>query len=269
MALPATGTATRDGSCCCGGECGACACSPLPSGIDIDLSGLTLNYGFDSTCPLDGLVVPLTNSELQPCTWSTDGDVPTDMCPLGSPCSDDPLFVRIAFTFECPGSLILNIQFVEATTGCNFFFSKTVTLDDADDRDAAGIDCDPFSATLSGFTATNLSGPGACLCAGTISLSGSATLTESAGPLSVAAVLKTAAAPEPPCRWRGAELTGQERAALSLDHRKTWYRCGKPGFPRLGLPVTDCRACKAADMKCSRAGCTGYEPADVDGRPDV
>jgi hypothetical protein len=79
----------------------------------------------------------------------------------------------------------------------------------------------------------------------------------------------TATAPEPPCRWRGAELTGQERAALSLDHRRTWYRCGKPDFPRLGLPVTDCRTCKAADMRCSRAGCTGYEPADVDGRPDV
>lgn len=268
MALPATGTATRDGSCCCGGPCGGCACSPQPAGIDIDLSGLTLHYGFDSSCTFDGLVLSLASSEAQPCTWSTDGDVPTDMCPLGSPCSDDPLFARIAFTFECPGSLVLNIQFAEATTGCNFFFSKTVTLDDAADRAAAGVDCDPFAATLSGFTATNLSGPGACLCAGTISLSGSVSLSESAGPMTAAAAAVAAVDPGP-CRWRGVELTGPERAALALDHRKTWYLCGKPDFPRLGLPVTDCRTCKAVDMRCSKAGCTGYEPADVDGRPGV
>lgn len=85
----------------------------------------------------------------------------------------------------------------------------------------------------------------------------------------MAATAAKATAPEPPCRWRGDELTGGERSALSLDHRRTWYRCGKPGFERLGLPVTDCRTCKSADMKCSKAGCTGYEPADVDGRPDV
>lgn len=75
--------------------------------------------------------------------------------------------------------------------------------------------------------------------------------------------LMAAAVEPPPCRFQGADLTGEERSSLRLDHRKRWLRCDKPGFERFGLPVTDCRACGTrASRRCGSGRCPGYEPAE-------
>lgn len=55
-----------------------------------------------------------------------------------------------------------------------------------------------------------------------------------------------------PCRLRGDELTGEERAARGLSHTKLWLYCGHPEKP-LGDVVCPCRGC--------RPGCPGYEAA--------
>lgn len=249
MALPATGTATRDGSCCCGGGCGDCPCS-IPEYLCVYLPAQTDPGG----CPCGGEeYVEIRNAAAiaeggDPCVWRRDACPPVLACPY--PCSDDPGRVVLA-RMDClaDGTLTLFVNFQSAAPACDRAATGTAA--------GGAITCDPFTATFThsfgDFTLT-----GAVVTAGPCG-----------APLMAAPRLMTATAPEPPCRWRGAELTGPERAALALDHRKAWYRCGKPDFPRLGLPVTSCKACKTADMKCSRAGCTGYEPADVDGRPDV
>ena len=252
MALPATGTATRDGSCCCGGTC----CCGWGSEVCVTFADVPVVYcpenpGVDCTecarAVFEGLSVTLTLAG--PCSWEA---TVTDPNGVGN--------VTLGITLGCAdlagASLTCVFSMTDPGLGTPSYCGGTRTLD----QWAAPGACDPatfsdpnhdrslaptFDFDLTGMTATVTDG--ACG--------------------AVLAVLR--AALEPPCRWRGAELTGGERAALALDHRKTWHRCGRPDFPRLGLPVTGCRACKAADMKCSRSGCVGYEPADVDGRPDV
>lgn len=77
-------------------------------------------------------------------------------------------------------------------------------------------------------------------------------------------MMAAATAPAPPCRFEGGDLTGEQRSALKLDHRKRWFRCGKPGFERFGLPVTDCRSCGTrASRRCGAGRCPGYEPAEA------
>jgi len=273
MALPATGTATRDGSCCCGGDaCGCtgdCEFAALPDVLCVDLSGLSTSCG----CPMPTTKLRLRKAdpEVAPCSYGSaiggfGGGFWLDGCTHGG-----GVFVGGSMAYGCDGAdpdattTQLNIDFLYGGGCSNQFVSY---LD-------AGT-CSPFEWTFSGAWSNTFSSTGGCVAANFCpgSVTGTVAVTAAVGEdcdgeALMAATLKTADAPEPPCRWRGVELTGPERAALSLDHRKTWYLCGKPDFPRLGLPVTDCRTCKAVDMRCSKAGCTGYEPADVDGRPGV
>ena len=70
--------------------------------------------------------------------------------------------------------------------------------------------------------------------------------------------------PGPPCAHRGAALPAGRVAALKLSTLRTWYACDKPGFERLGLPVSPCQTCGVPDgQKCS-AACPGYEPGEPD-----
>lgn len=77
---------------------------------------------------------------------------------------------------------------------------------------------------------------------------------------------KTAPAPPPgpPCAHRGDALPAGKVAALKLSTLRTWYACGREGFERFGLPVSDCRTCGIpADRRCS-SDCPGYEPGEPD-----
>jgi hypothetical protein len=55
-----------------------------------------------------------------------------------------------------------------------------------------------------------------------------------------------------PCVHRGEELTGQEREALGLDHRRRWTLCLHDEQP-LGAAVCSCKGCGA--------NCPGYAPS--------
>lgn len=82
------------------------------------------------------------------------------------------------------------------------------------------------------------------------------------GMMAAPRLMAATAAPPPSCRWQGDDLAGAERAAEGLDHRRRWLRCGKPGFERVGLPVTDCRTCGTpSSRRCLPGHCPGYEPA--------
>jgi len=261
MALPATGTETRDGSCCCGG--GECC-----SYGDSELSGyvcVTMPTGWPTALYEDVLggrqfVLPYFTG----CEWS---DAFTGSASDGTCTYSYALQLR-AYHPTVPGDEMVvdgSFGFTAVTSGgCGLPATHYFLTGEGTPTAAAG--CRP--QTMPGLT--NGSNVGF-----TYYDTPAGVVVEDApggtcpAPLMAAARLLTAPAPEPPCRWRGEELTGPERAALALDHRKTWHRCGRPDFPRLGLPVTACRACKTVDMKCSKAGCTGYEPTDVDGRPEV
>jgi len=65
------------------------------------------------------------------------------------------------------------------------------------------------------------------------------------------AVPAAAAVEPPPCRLRGRELTGPERAARGLDHGRRWALCLHPEQP-LGEAVCPCMGCGP--------GCRGYRP---------
>lgn len=54
------------------------------------------------------------------------------------------------------------------------------------------------------------------------------------------------------CILRGDVLTGQERNAANLDHRREWFRCGHPKQP-LGPFVCGCKGCGPT--------CPGYSVA--------
>lgn len=55
--------------------------------------------------------------------------------------------------------------------------------------------------------------------------------------------------PVVPCSLLGDELTGLERDARNLDHRRPWRWCGHPDKP-LGEAVCGCAGCGP--------GCNGY-----------
>lgn len=54
-----------------------------------------------------------------------------------------------------------------------------------------------------------------------------------------------------PCRHRGPDLTGPERAAAGLGHGRRWLRCLHPAAP-LGSHVCQCKGCGPT--------CPGYTP---------
>jgi hypothetical protein len=103
---------------------------------------------------------------------------------------------------------------------------------------------------------------------GTTTYSGTTTITLTAGqPCTgggfMARPAMTATGPAH-CRFRSGE-EDTDRGALARDGLPpvlTWHRCEKPGFARLGLPVTECRTCGVpADRKCGSLDvCPGYEP---------
>lgn len=276
MALPATGTATRDGSCCCGGGGATCCdlCDPpdelcvtfgtgdvglftgLPDTGDCAPAGFTEAASGTFANWFDGQTFTLTRTA---CSWAgsaasvTIGGltytrvVTVELYQDGGTCR-----FRVTAEQYNPSGMSAYGHTFSTTTAVGYAYACGA------DPEVGETDCLPvgFSGSMYGSYANGSFAHAA--------YTGGFTLDVCAGPMMAAAT-----APDPPCRWRSAELTGGERSALALDHRKAWYRCGKPDFPRLGLPVTDCRTCKAVDMRCSKAGCTGYEPADVDGRPDV
>jgi hypothetical protein len=57
--------------------------------------------------------------------------------------------------------------------------------------------------------------------------------------------------PVAPCAHRGDSLTGLERDALGLDHRRGWYWCQHAAQP-LGAAVCGCRGCGRT--------CPGFSP---------
>lgn len=62
--------------------------------------------------------------------------------------------------------------------------------------------------------------------------------------------------PAAPCAHRGPELTGPEREAAGVDHRRAWYRCGlwlSVGGSPPGI-VCVCRGCGP--------GCPGYRAGE-------
>lgn len=263
MALPATGTETRDGSCCCGGDCYADAPDDLCLTLNVECAGwaderVTITKTGGATLTHCGAeCVQYVGTIGNPC-----GSLNTVLAYLPCPVTGPPSATYV-FVF------VYNVGLVFPQGPCRAF-STDQTL--ACTFTSEGYTPPEYPIrwdTLGGDTGPDC--PDICDCGlADGALAGSVTFSAApCGEALMAAGLKTAPAPEPPCRWRGAELTGPERSALALDHRKAWHRCGKPDFPRLGLPVTSCKACKTVDMKCSRADCTGYEPADVDGRPDV
>ncbi len=262
----ATGYTPPGATCCCGGgACGACACSPMPAEIDLDLSGLTLAFGAGG-CSFSGLVLPLSNSEGAPCVWQTDGYLGTG-CNLASPCADEELLVGAAFGFACPGTTTLDIQFASVTDQCVFLLEWSEDFLTADDRAAAGIDCSPFSATLTGFPVVNASGPGACLCAaGGLSVSGSVTLAPSPGMLALAAAAKAAPRlmaaaggggrgqsyrPPPPARPRVCLYADRVEFLAGCSGFRCRHRCTSPdpgvraalGESDIVLPADECQTC--------------------------
>ena len=61
-----------------------------------------------------------------------------------------------------------------------------------------------------------------------------------------------------PCAHRGAELTGPEREAAGVDHRRVWYRCG------LGVQLKT----YPAGVVCGCAGCGPRCPSYTPGEPE-
>ena len=71
--------------------------------------------------------------------------------------------------------------------------------------------------------------------------------------------------PGPPCRHRGDEMRTGDVARAGLSTSRRWYACGKAGFERYGLPVSDCRTCGLPPaQQCGSGRCDGYEPGDPD-----
>lgn len=71
--------------------------------------------------------------------------------------------------------------------------------------------------------------------------------------------------PGPPCVHRGDEIRAGDAARAGLPTSRRWYACGKAGFERYGLPVSDCRTCGLPPaQQCGSGRCDGYEPGDPD-----
>ena len=264
MALPATGTVTRDGSCCCG-DCYGSAVESLCLTLDVECAGwageqVTITKTGGATLTHCGTeCVQYVGTIGNPC-----GSLNTVLaylpCPVTGPPSASYVFVFVyntGLTFpDGPCRAFSTDQTLACTFTSEGYTPPTYPIRWDDLGGDTGADCIDI-----------------CDCGlADAALAGSVTFSDApcGEALAAGAAAKAATAPAPPCRFEGDELTGAERAVWGLDHRRRWLRCGKAGFERVGLPVTDCRSCGTrAARRCGAGRCPGYEPADVDGRPEV
>lgn len=251
------------GGCCCGGaSTDCCPYGDPPDELCLE-AGTFPSVGADWI--LSGQSFTLTRGAGS-CSWTYTATTGPDLILTsgGLTCTWHPFDISVTASFDGAGgavSLTFLIRYENtAGLGCpggivsvgNIIGGGTPTAVSGclPQTGGGGTYFDPLDSPFGSYTApdcTLSSGP----CGG--------------GFMAVAPALATKSAPAPaiaPCRFEGEELTGAERAAAKLDHRRRWYRCGLPGFARFGLPVTDCRACGVPDaMRCGPA-CPGYVAAE-------